>query len=69
MKSLKILFLLFISFTFLKAQDVELKGDFKQGSLIFGFAKGIQKVLLDEEVIPHDESGNFVFGFDRDDSL
>ncbi|MCB0748492.1 MAG: M23 family peptidase, partial [Ignavibacteriae bacterium] len=69
MKTKIILFILLLTFTFLKAQDVELKGDFKQGSLIFGFAEGIQKVLLDDEIIPHDESGNFVFGFDRDDSL
>ncbi len=68
MKLLKILIFLFISTLILNAQDVKFSGEFKQGHLIFGKAENVNEITLDNNSIPFDKSGNFVFGFDRDDS-
>lgn len=49
------------------SQDVKFFGDFVPGSLVFGNAENVKDVWLDKEKIQIDGSGNFVFGFDRDD--
>ncbi len=51
-----------------KAQPVELHGSFTQGSLVFGKAENIKKITFDSTNVDFDDSGNFVFGIDRDDT-
>jgi len=50
------------------AQSVELKGPIIQGSLIWGKADNIKEILLDSINIDFDSEGNFVLGFDRNDT-
>ncbi|MFZ1291557.1 MAG: M23 family metallopeptidase [Melioribacteraceae bacterium] len=67
MKFVKML-LVFFSFTLLNAQEVKFKGEFKQGNLVFAFAENLKEVLLDDKIVPNDENGNFILGFDRNDT-
>ncbi|MBK7105224.1 MAG: M23 family metallopeptidase [Ignavibacteriae bacterium] len=63
-----LIFLLF-STIILFAQEVKFNGEFKQGNLVFGYAENLKEILLDDKIIPFDKSGNFVMGFDRNDSI
>ncbi|NLT51429.1 MAG: M23 family metallopeptidase [Ignavibacteria bacterium] len=59
--------LLFYGITF--PQNIKLEGKLESGSLIIGEAKKkISAVYLNENEIPFDSSGRFLFGFDRDES-
>ena len=53
-----------ISFT----QSLQLKGKAIPGGLIFGKAEKVKNIMLDSNKIMFDELGNFVIGFDRDDT-
>lgn len=49
-------------------QQVRLKGEYLPGSIVIGKAeKQLKSVTLNNEVLRFDSSGNFIFGFDRDD--
>lgn len=63
----KLYILLLFTISSLYSQNVEFKGQFKQGSLVFGTADNLISITLDNKDIPFDESGKFVLGFDRDD--
>jgi len=69
MKLFKILFLLFILSFILNAQEVKFSGKIKQGHLIFGKAENVKSITLDSNKILFDKKGNFVIGFDRDDTF
>ena len=59
-------FILFF-LTNLLADEVNFVGEFKPGSLIFGKGDDVVQVMLNSRILDLDESGNFVFGFDRDE--
>ncbi|MCB9209518.1 MAG: M23 family metallopeptidase [Ignavibacteriales bacterium] len=61
-----LLALLFSNLMF--SQSVNFKGKFAQGNLIFGKADNVKEIMLDSLNIDFDKKGNFVFGFDRDDT-
>jgi hypothetical protein len=50
------------------AQSLQLSGEVIQGGLIFGKAEKLKSVKLDNSPIMFDSLGNFVIGFDRDDT-
>lgn len=58
-----IIFLLFI--ICLKSNSLELEGNFTQGGLVFGKLENNAKVYFDDQNIPVDKDGNFLFGFKR----
>ncbi len=64
-----ILISFFFSSAIILPQEVKFNGEFKQGSLIFGKAESVKEITIDSVKITFDESGNFVLGFDRDDSV
>jgi len=67
---IKIIILLFLfSFCNSFSQAIELSGDIIPGGLLFGKAENIKSIRLDNKSIIFDVKGNFVLGFDRDDSL
>lgn len=50
------------------AQSLQLSGKVMPGGLIFGKAEKAKNIMLDSLQIMFDNSGNFVIGFDRDDT-
>lgn len=64
----KLLFAAYIFIFTLTAypQQLKLSGELKPGSVVVGSAKNIKRVLLDKKKIQFDNSGKFIFGFDRD---
>lgn len=63
----KFIFLnIFFLFTSLFAQEIHFYGEAKQGGIVIGVGKDIVSASLDETKLQVDESGTFVFGFDRD---
>lgn len=50
------------------AQSLQLRGKAIPGGLIFGKAEKVKNIMLDSLQIMFDNSGNFVVGFDRDDT-
>ncbi len=50
------------------AQSLALSGDIIPGGLIFGNAENVKNIKLDGTPIMFDSLGNFVIGFDRDDT-
>lgn len=67
MKRTTVLLLFIISSNFY-SQSVDFSGNAIQGGLIFGKAEKVKKITLDGEPILFDSLGNFVVGFDRDDT-
>ena len=67
MKKLLLLISIFIS-GICASQSLELRGEAIQGGLIFGKAEKLKSVKLDNSPIMFDSLGNFVIGFDRDDT-
>ena len=67
MKNL-IFFLIIISHSSLFSQTVELYGEAKPGSLLFGKAENLKNITMDSKEITFDPNGIFVIGFDRDDT-
>ena len=68
MNKLLILFLVGI-INNIYAQSVQFSGEVIPGGLLFGKGEAIKSIELDGENINFDNKGNFVIGFDRDDSL
>jgi murein DD-endopeptidase MepM/ murein hydrolase activator NlpD len=65
----KLLLLISIFITGISAsQSLELKGEVIQGGLIFGKTENVKHIKLDDTQIMFDSLGNFVIGFDRDDT-
>lgn len=50
------------------SQSVKLYGEPKQGGLLFGKAQNIKQIKLDSTYIDFDSDGNFLIGFDRNDT-
>ena len=67
MKKLLLLISIFI-FSISSAQSLELNGRVIPGGLIFGNAENVKNIKLDDTPIMFDSLGNFVIGFDRDDT-
>lgn len=66
-KILHVLLILFIPF-FSFGQTFQLNGKLLPGSLIFGCAEEIKNITMDGDTVSFDSQGNFVIGFDRDDT-
>lgn len=64
-KSLFILLLLFIS---VYSQDLKLIGKAEPGRLVFAYADNVKWAYLNDTKLDTENSGYFVFGFDRNDS-
>lgn len=64
-KKLILLLLVFSTITF--SQNLKLLGTAQPGNAMVGRADNIDQVILDNQVLQVDESGTFIFGFDRDD--
>ncbi len=56
------IFLINLSF----AQNLQLFGNAKPGTVMFGIAENAKQVMLDEKILQLDEKGIFTLGFDRD---
>jgi len=63
----KIIALLLINFLFVAAhaQNLNLYGEAKPGSVVIGKADNIKNVFIDDKKLQVDENGYFIFGFDR----
>lgn len=68
MKNIVIIFLIVV-LNNINAQSIEFNGDIIPGGLLFGRAENIKSIKIDEEDVGFDQDGNFVIGFDRDDSV
>ena len=69
MKSYKLVYFFILCFYFQSpAQELSLLGKVEQGSLLIGKAETAEKVWLNDERLLLDKSGNFLIGFDRDDT-
>jgi murein DD-endopeptidase MepM/ murein hydrolase activator NlpD len=69
---MKKIFFLIVLYTFQYAifgQSIQLNGELKQGGLVFGKAENPKSILLDGSPIIFDNLGNFVLGFDRNDTI
>ena len=66
-KSVAIAFALFSSVLFSAQAQITLKGQLTQGSMILGKVAQGSKVFLDGKAIRVTASGDFVFGFGRDE--
>lgn len=64
----KIFITLLFSSTIIFTQEVNFFGKLKQGHLIFGKAENVADITIDSAKISFDKFGNFIFGFDRDDT-
>jgi murein DD-endopeptidase MepM/ murein hydrolase activator NlpD len=68
---MKKLFFLLVFCTFQYAifgQSIQLDGELKAGGLVFGKAENPKSILLDGSPVVYDNLGNFVLGFDRNDT-
>lgn len=63
----KLLFALIIFQATLISQTLKLYGTAQPGNAMIGKAPGAQQVIFDDKIIQVDETGKFIFGFDRDD--
>ena len=67
MHRLLLVIVLFLSIH-IKAGNLELIGKLESGSLVIGIAEDALEVTLNGELLPIDDSGKFIFGFDRDET-
>lgn len=68
MNKLLLAFFLFLFYFSLIAQSIEFYGNAKPGSLLFGKVENPKSILLDNQPVLFDSDGNFIIGFDRDDT-
>lgn len=54
-------------FSFTASAQLELRGEITQGALIIGKTEAGSAVTFDGQLLPVSETGDFVFGFGRDD--
>jgi murein DD-endopeptidase MepM/ murein hydrolase activator NlpD len=52
----------------LNAQSLKFYNEPSPGSLLFGKAESIKSIKMDDQIIPFSKEGEFVVGFDRDDT-
>ncbi|MGD8778068.1 MAG: M23 family metallopeptidase [Ignavibacteria bacterium] len=65
-KTLISIVLSFVFINLLSAQSLQLFGEAKPGTVMFGIAEDAQQVMLDEKILQLDGKGIFTLGFDRD---
>ncbi len=65
MKKFFAILIINIAFISIQAQNLKLYGDAKPGGIVIGNADSIKTVFLDKKKLQVDESGYFIFGFDR----
>ncbi len=69
MKLFNLFFFFVLGFYFQSsAQELSLTGKVEQGGLLLGKAENAEKVWLNDKMLLLDKSGNFLIGFDRDDT-
>ena len=61
-----ILFTVIVFSNLYNAQEIQIFGELKPGSVVFVKGEEIQSVFLDDDSLTVDEGKYFVFGFDRD---
>ena len=66
MKNYKIIYFFFLIASITSAQNLQLAGIPKPGTIMIGNADNISRITLDERELQFDENGTFTFGFDRD---
>ena len=66
---IKLTLLFFLTVNILSfSQSVKFYGEAKPGSLLFGKGENVKNIRFDGSDISFDKSGDFVIGFDRDDT-
>ena len=66
MKYIQIIFFFFLIAAHYSAQNLQLAGTPKPGTVMIGNAENISKIALNDRELQYDKNGTFTFGFDRD---